>query len=131
MRSAEEDKKKMIKAIEMGNVVIDTNAAESIKSMKLNDPDFTVTGTILNCWGKTDNNLGGFEVLWQTVSAGFGSATFYIDQTGKLCCENEGMSRRFLRDVLSHLVGNAILSDTVNEVTKPPTQTEASNVTDD
>jgi hypothetical protein len=75
-------------------------------------PDWTLTGVkVDSVWGKwqkkihgeTLGNDGGFEVSWSTVSCGFGGLTFYL-KDGKLHCDNEGMSKKFIMKVFKKLV---------------------------
>ena len=61
-------------------------------------PNFTVIGAkIVECgeWG--------FEIAWDTASAGFGRLTFVRQKDGSFKMSTETMSRRFVKDVLSLL----------------------------
>lgn len=76
-------------------------------------PDFAVTGAeIEQVWGRwrrgKRGNDGGFNVAWRTKSAGFGHATFYLKK-GQLHCDNECMSREFLKSVMCALLEKTIL----------------------
>ena len=82
--------------------------AGDVTKIKLRDPDFTITNVKLHCAGKNRHSDGSFLVQWETVSAGFGTTTFYIKK-GKVHCDNETMSRNFLKTVLNKLVDDAIL----------------------
>jgi hypothetical protein len=106
----EEAKQAAVEAIKAGRVDMAPGFVESVNSMALENPDFTIVGIRLRCWGPNVRNGGGFRVEWDTVSAGFGSTAFYL-KDGKLRCDNEGMGREFLKSVLVDLVDRAILDD--------------------
>jgi hypothetical protein len=106
----EEAKEKAVEAIKAGRVAFAPGVAEAINRMDLHKPDFTITGTRLSCWGKWEQNDGGFEINWDTVSAGCGSTTFYL-KDGKLRCDNEGCGPIFLKSVLAALLKSAELDD--------------------
>lgn len=48
------------------------------------------------------------RIKWSTKTAGFGTTTFYLDQ-GQLCCDNEAMSKNFLKTVMSKFIDIAKL----------------------
>lgn len=101
MDATKEEKEQIKQAIQEGRVEWDNE--EAIDRLCLKNPDFTVvevkvTGIAASC----------FRIAWATESAGFGSVTFYLDE-GNLHCDNEAMSRRFLKDVMSKLIDTATL----------------------
>jgi hypothetical protein len=107
----EEAKTKAVEAIKAGRVAFAPGVVEAINRMDLHDPDFTIVGIRLRCWGPdVRNGGGGFRVEWDTVSAGFGSTAFYL-KDGKLRCDNEGMGPVFLKSVLAALLERAELDD--------------------
>lgn len=108
MEASPEDRAKIVKALEAGRVSIEPGKEEAIGRMFANGlgspSDFTLTKVeVESCWGKWNGNDGGFEVAWQTVSAGAGGLTFYL-RGGKLHCDNESMSQDFIKGVLSKMV---------------------------
>lgn len=92
-------------------ILISDECAESIRSMDPEDPErFAVVATPLKCWGPhrhvkdpTRGNQGGFGISWRTKAAGFGHTTIWIEDDGRLMCDDEGMGREFIVDVLKHL----------------------------
>lgn len=74
-------------------------------------PDWTVTRVRLDAWNKGSHGGPGFEVAYETWSAGFGTVTIYQDADGKLNCDNEAMGRTFLKAVLSKLIDECELLD--------------------
>ena len=48
-------------------------------------------------------------ICWGRPGIGFGEVVFYTDDDGNLKCDNEGMSREFIKEVLCDLVDNATL----------------------
>lgn len=49
-------------------------------------------------------------VHWSVDKIGFGMFTFYVDsETGKIRCDNETMSKRFIRRVLLNMVDDCEL----------------------
>lgn len=58
---------------------------------------------ITSAWGPNKLCDGGFDVAWSTISAGWGSFTFYKRKNGQWICDNEAMSRKFLKTVLCKL----------------------------
>lgn len=72
------------------------------------DADFSIVSVSANFWGRTEDglpgsNLGGMEIKWSTVSAGFGSLAVYIDKDGVLRADTEAMGREFCKTVLAKL----------------------------
>lgn len=77
--------------------------AESLRTGRF---DFTVTAARIA--GAGTNDQGPWvEIAWETVSAGFGSLTFFT-QDGKLRMDTEAMSRDFVREVLLKLIDVAV-----------------------
>lgn len=68
-------------------------------------PDWTLTGVQLEC------GEHGFCVCWQTVSAGFGTFDFYFGKDSKVHCDNERLSKDFIKKTLCKLVDDTILDD--------------------
>ena len=106
---------KIKKLAKLGKVVVRKKDAEAFSNIDLSELDHTVTGAeIEQVWGRwrrgKNGNDGGFDVAWQTKSAGFGHATFYLKK-GKLHCSNECMGREFLKAIMCRLVEEAILED--------------------
>jgi hypothetical protein len=114
MDASEAERQKIIRALEAGRVVIDPSAAEAIGRLDRDNPDFTITSTALECWGPWHEddrgNDGGFEIKWETRSAGCGRLVVCLED-GRLVCQNEGMGRRFIREVFEHLIGQMELED--------------------
>jgi len=79
-----------------------SEALETFKTGR--KPDFTVTRAYLSeAWNHEKSK--GFEISWETVSAGFGSITVAVDQeTGKVRCDTESMSKRFVKEVFAKFV---------------------------
>lgn len=68
-------------------------------------PDFTVVAAQLGrTWDHPSSK--GFVLIWETVSAGFGELAFCVDKDGKLSCDFEGMSKRFVREVFNKFMGS-------------------------
>jgi hypothetical protein len=117
MEASEEDRQKVKKAILAGRIEWSEEAKESLASMDRQNPDFTVIDIDLHCWGKFNNkegeqvNQGGFDISWRTKSAGFGHMIVYIDNDGKIKCQDEGMGKTFLKDVLNKLIDKIELDD--------------------
>lgn len=55
-------------------------------------------------------DTNGFDIAWETKRAGFGHVCFTMTKDG-LVCENEMMSRAFIKRVLCKLVDDAKLVD--------------------
>src|SRR5271166_690600 len=52
----------------------------------------------------------GFD--WSSKSIGFGQMYFYVDKAdGYVHCDNEGMGREFLKEMLCKMVDNCVLND--------------------
>jgi hypothetical protein len=94
----------MNKPEEKDGIVWDASEECMARMGKDKKPDFTVTNVRLKmAWHNTDSNIQGFILGWETVSAGFGELTVYIDKTGKLYCDSEGMGKEFIKNVFSKL----------------------------
>lgn len=102
------DREKIIDALENGRVEFPSEQAEAaLLRMDEKEPDFSLTGVQLEtCWERrrARKRQYGFTVDWTTVSAGFGSISVFIDKDGQLRCDNEGMSKEFVKKVLCKLV---------------------------
>ena len=72
--------------------------------------DFTITRVTIGCWGQCDLNDGGFVLSWGTKSAGFGECTFYL-QDGKMKCQNECMSKEFVKTLFDFLLEHTEFED--------------------
>lgn len=70
--------------------------------MNPNSPNFEVTDTELDYSTPTS-----FLIRWGTKSAGFGEVSF-TQRMNELQCDNECMSRRFVKSVLEHWMHNHI-----------------------
>ncbi len=66
------------------------------------EPDWTVTKTTLH---------GNFEVLWQSVSAGFGGMMFRALEGGGCVIDTEMTSKEFAKKVLCKMIDDATLDD--------------------
>lgn len=60
------------------------------------------------CWGENERNKGGFIVRWSKPHCGFGELTFSV-KNGKLHCDTECMSRRFVSQVLEKLAEEVVM----------------------
>lgn len=70
------------------------------------NPDFDITSVKLI--GATELKDGlAFNLAWTTKSAGFGNTTFYTKK-GKLYCDNEAMSKDFVKTVMCKLVDDSV-----------------------
>ncbi len=49
-----------------------------------------------------------FVLSWQMKGIGFGQLTFY-EKDGKLHCDSERMSKKFIKHILSNMVDEAIV----------------------
>lgn len=102
----------MKRAILKGNVRISKEGEEVLAAMNPHDPErFTITDVKLDCWGPYKGNKSGFCIHWVTKAAGFGSMTVYVDNDGKLKCDNEAMGKNFLKTVLVALLDKMELDD--------------------
>jgi hypothetical protein len=79
----------------------------TIKSVTTGIPELNENGV----WGPWEKNRGGFELVWTTESAGFGTTTFVLNHDGMWECDNECMSRDFVMSVLKHWVDNMRFRD--------------------
>lgn len=52
---------------------------------------------------------GHAEFNWSAKGRGFGSMYFYMDKDGYVHCENEIMSREFIKEMLCKMVDNCVL----------------------
>ena len=66
----------------------------------------------LTCWGgekfKHPKNTGGFVLSWCVNGIGFGELAFIQDKKRGLICEDEGMSREFIDDILKYFLDNTV-----------------------
>lgn len=62
------------------------------------------------CGDSVELNAESLTVEWSRSGVGFGSVTFY-KRDGKLYCDNECMSREFVRKVMTDLVDSAEFID--------------------
>ena len=46
----------------------------------------------------------GFKLQWNTERTGFGEFIFYLDDNGQIACENETMSKNFVKQALCSMV---------------------------
>jgi len=113
------------KAAKKGRIIVEPRKAAAFESLFKNiasgkASDFTLTSVnVESCfspWSRNEEdgtvigNDGGFEVSWVTVSAGAGGLTFYL-KGGKLHCDNEMMSKDFIKTVLCKLVDDTELEN--------------------
>ena len=92
------------KLAKAGKVVSDGD----VSKIDPKNPDFTITEAKLSyAWNQPGSC--GFEVSWETVSAGFGKTMIYTKE-GKLYCDNEAMNLLFLGSVLLRLLASAELT---------------------
>lgn len=69
------------------------------------NPDFTITSVKLTGATELEDGLA-FDLAWTTKSAGFGHTSFFTKR-GKLYCDNETMSKDFVKAVMCKLVDEA------------------------
>ncbi len=105
------DKELVIKAIQAGNVDWSDKAKEYFRNTCLGH-DFTLTKVELtNFWGKWTKgdfgNKGGMEIIWETVSAGFGRIVLIIDLDNKVKIETQGMDKDFCKAVFAKMIDDA------------------------
>ena len=85
---------------------------KACKERKVIAADPVTKAYLSNCWGPwknlTGGNDGGFEIGWGTVSAGFGSLTFY-KKDGKLYCDSETLGMDFVRKVMDFLMNQVVI----------------------
>ena len=72
--------------------------------------DFTITRVNVEFWGKHERNDGGVVLSWGTANAGFGECTFYL-QDGKMQCQNECMSKEFIKTLFDFMLENTEFED--------------------
>lgn len=66
--------------------------------------DFTITDVkITDVWEDRASQRSGFSFFWATESAGFGYLTF-IRTGDEILCDNECMSREFIKTVFDFFV---------------------------
>jgi hypothetical protein len=104
-----EERQKIVDLIKAGKMEFAN--PDALQRMDRANPDFTVTEAVLEPFGPNEHNKGGFIVRWGTKSAGFGEMSVWVKKDGTLRCDNEGMSRKFLKEVLALLVDNCNLDD--------------------
>jgi hypothetical protein len=97
------------KSIKSGKVKMANPAA--LERMDLTNPDFIVTEVTPEFFGSSYRNYGGFVIRWGTKSAGFGEISIAKDKDGILRCDNERMSREFVKSVLACLVDSCKFYD--------------------
>jgi hypothetical protein len=112
---------KVREAILAGRIEYSDRAAEALANFDWDNPDHTIVSIELNgCWGpwhKTAKNgtplgnNGGFDVWYTFKSAGCGRATIYKGDDGKLHCYNQGMRRKFIKELLARLVDEMEFDD--------------------
>tara|TARA_Y100000310_G_scaffold56232_1_gene51650 strand:+ start:50818 stop:51087 length:270 start_codon:yes stop_codon:yes gene_type:complete len=61
-----------------------------------------------------DGEPGIVCVKWAVENCGYGEITFRV-KDGKVCCDNEYMSREFMKKILCHLVDISILDSDKKE----------------
>jgi len=104
-----------IKFDQIDSTISDTTAKEFIDNFKpaKKEPDWTVTEVKLaNCWESVneDNDIkGGFDIMWSTVSAGFGHMSFYY-KADKVVCDSDGRDKEFIKQVFNKLVDDLDLT---------------------
>jgi len=118
--------RKAVKAIRKA-CLADSENAKAMKALEEDlagrrRPDSALTKVeVGSCWGKwrspspckdgsTAGNDGGFDIQWETRSCGFGRLTFYIKK-GRLFCDNQRMSRKFIKKALCRLADEVELED--------------------
>ena len=87
--ASEEDRQKIIKALEKGNVEWSPSAKRYFDRAggiaTHGKADFTIVeAEVDSFWGPYESNNGGIDIHWSTVSAGFGRLTIHITKEGKL-----------------------------------------------
>lgn len=96
----EEDRKTIARLAREGKVKFDSELVIS------DNPDFAVTSVKLIGAIELEDGFA-FDLAWTTKSAGFGHTTFY-NKKGKLYCDNETMSKDFVKAVMCKLVDEAV-----------------------
>jgi hypothetical protein len=72
-------------------------------------------------WGPNCHGLGkgGFRISYSIKDFGFGCVTFFLDSFGKLFCDSETCSRKFVKRVLDEFQKRAQLVDGNPEEKEP------------
>lgn len=96
----EEDRKTIARLAREGKVKFDSELVIS------DNPDFTIKSVKLIGANELEDGLA-FDLAWTTESAGFGHTTFY-NKKGKLYCDNETMSKDFVKAVMCKFVDEAV-----------------------
>jgi hypothetical protein len=111
-KASKKIKEKIKAAAKAGRIVCKKKDAPSINGLLSaiksgKEPDWTLTSVSLESyWGKWERNDGGFEVRWNTKSAGCGGFTFYL-KSGRLYCDNECLDKEFAKEVVCKLVNSS------------------------
>jgi hypothetical protein len=82
-------------------IVVPRKDQEAFNAIRLNEPDFTVTGAEIEGVSLRQEWFG-FGVAWRTKSAGYGHFEFEV-RDGKLRIANEAMGKRFIKSVITQL----------------------------
>lgn len=119
-----EVREKIVKALKEGRVKWSDHGQEYWDRVGVikggNDADHSIIKADVKFWGKWEKennggqkfgNLGGMEICWQTVSAGFGSLVLFIDFDGKLKAQTESMSKEFCKSVLMKVIEDMEIDD--------------------
>jgi hypothetical protein len=98
------------RAISAGRVFVDKKNANEMRALdkrmrSRRKPDFSLTRVSLKLHGKA------VSVEWGTKTAGWGEFVFYPGKDGKPRCDNEIMSRAFLKEVLCKLADEIPFDD--------------------
>lgn len=96
----EEDKETIRRLAKEGKIKFESELVIS------DNPDFAITSVKLIGAIELEDGLA-FDLAWTTKSAGFGHTTFYTKK-GKLYCDNETMSKDFVKTVMCKLVDDAV-----------------------
>jgi len=80
--------------------------------------------SLTDFFNKFDNGctpVGHAEFEWTAKGVGFGGMYFYLNkEDGYVHCENEAMSREFLKEMLCQMVDNCVLDCARHEADKYP-----------
>ena len=61
----------------------------------------------------TNTISNGFTLFWRKQGVGFGNAVFYVNKdTGQILCDNEYMSKEFIKEMLCEMIDGAIFTET-------------------
>lgn len=109
--ASEEDCQRIKTAIDKGNVTFADDAG------LFSQPDGPVVIREIKAWspwlkekdGKTIGNKGGFKIAWSKPGIGFGELAFVTKNDDALECDSEGMSLKFIKEVLMALADFAII----------------------